>query len=155
MKPKLCPNGTQMVPKWNPNRPRDVQIEVPNTRSQKRPLGPEKNGHFGAQGRFLSDLGAALGAILEKVDFEGGPQIVIFDAKSTEMGREGRSGGGSENSSKNERKKHAKMDVFWEAWTSKVMLPCRRREHFAKKGRRENGHQNGAKWEPKWLPKWS
>ena len=64
----------------------------------------------------------------------------------------GRSGGGSENSSKNERKTHAQMDAFWEAWTSKVMLPCRRREHFAKKGRRENGHQKGAKWEPKWLP---
>ena len=65
----------------------------------------------------------------------------------------GRSGGGSENTSKNKRKKHAKIYVFWEAWTSKVMLPCRRREHFAKKGRRGNGHQNCEKWEmePKWL----
>ena len=65
------------------------------------------------------------------------------------MGPEGRSGGGSENSSKNELEKHAKIDDFWEAWTSKVMLPCRCREHFAKKGRRGNGHQKCAKFEPK------
>ena len=67
----------------------------------------------------------------------------------------GRSGGGSENSSKNEAKKHTKKDDFGEASASKMMLPCRRREHFAKKGRHGNDHQKCAKWEPKWLPKWS
>ena len=71
-----------MVPKWNPNRPRDVQIEVPNTRSQKIPPKPKHIMHYGAQGRFLSELGAALGAILEKVDFEGGPQIIKVYIKS-------------------------------------------------------------------------
>ena len=46
--------------------------------------------------------------------------------------------------------------MFWgEARTSKVILPCRRREHFAKKGRHGNGHRQGANIEPKWLPKWS
>ena len=60
-----------MGPKWSPNRPRDVPRDVPNTRLQKRPLGPEKLGHFGVHGRSLSKLGAALGAILEKMYFEG------------------------------------------------------------------------------------
>ena len=50
---------------------------------------------------------------------------------------------------------HAKKDDFGEASASKVMLPCRRRKHFAKKGRRGNGHQKGSKWEPKWFPKLS
>ena len=77
------PNGTQMGPKWSPNRPRDVPRELPKTRSQKKPLGQEQLGHVGAHGRILSKLGAALGAILEKVDFEGGPKIVSFKAKST------------------------------------------------------------------------
>ena len=51
------------------------------------------------------------------------------------------------------------MVAFREAGTQKTMLPCRRREHFAKTGRRGNGHEKGcqkggrkaAKTEPKWL----
>ena len=66
-----------MGPKWTPNRPRDVPRdvprEVPKTRSHKKPLDREKLGHVGAHGRILSELGATLGAILEKVNFEGGP----------------------------------------------------------------------------------
>ena len=81
--PTWSPNGAQMGPKWSPNRPRDVPREVPKTRSQKKTSRAGKNGHVGAHGRILSKLGAALGAILEKVDFEGGPKIVIFEAKST------------------------------------------------------------------------
>ena len=73
MEPRWCQNGAQMVPKGSPNRPRDVPREVPKTRSQKKPLAREKNGHVGAHGRILSELGAALGAILEKGNFEGGP----------------------------------------------------------------------------------
>ena len=48
-----------------------------------------------------------------------------------------------------------KMSVFWVAGSLKVVLSCRRREHFAKTGCRGSGHENDPKWEPKWLPKWS
>ena len=74
MEPKRCRNGDQMGPKWNPNRPRDVPREVPKTRSQKKPLAREKLGHVGAHGRILSELGAALGAILEKLILKGDPK---------------------------------------------------------------------------------
>ena len=88
MDPKWSPNDAQKeptwyVPKWYQNGPRDVPRDVPNTRLQTKTLGTEQIGHVGAHGRILSKLGAALGAILEKVDFEGGPKIVIFEAKST------------------------------------------------------------------------
>ena len=79
MEPKWSPNGTKMEPKSAKGRPKGgAENQV-----AKKPLGQEKLGHVGAHGRILSKLGAALGAILEKVDFEGGPKIVIFEAKST------------------------------------------------------------------------
>ena len=56
---------------------------------------------------------------------------------------------------KDERKQYANVDVWWEACTSKMVLPCTRRAYFAKTARRGNGHEQGAKWEPKWLQKWS
>ena len=51
------------------------------------------------------------------------------------------------------------MNDFWEAGTSKIVFPCRRRAYFAKTGRRgngcekvlngsPNGSQNGAKIYP-------
>ena len=47
------------------------------------------------------------------------------------------------------------MSGFWEAGTSKVVLLCGRREHFAKTGRRGNGNESCPIFELKLLPKWS
>ena len=76
-----------MEPKWDQN---GAQIGQGTSQGRCRKPGRKKDlsgskkiGHFGAHGRILSKLGAALGAILENVDFEGGPKIVIFEAKST------------------------------------------------------------------------
>ena len=57
-----------MDPKSAKGRPKGgAENEVAN-----KPLDREKTGHVGAHGRILSELGAALGAILEKVNVEGG-----------------------------------------------------------------------------------
>ena len=47
------------------------------------PQEGQKGASFGMLGALWHPFGAALDPILENVDFEGGPQIVIFDAKST------------------------------------------------------------------------
>ena len=104
---------------------------------------------WGAFGNFCARICGALGPFWVPfwgpVGSRGGPQIELLGTKSTQEAPKCCSGGGSRKRSKIERKQGPKMSDFWEARTSKIVLPYRRRAYFAKTGRRGNFHEKGKK----------
>ena len=93
---------------------------------------------FGALEPFWVPFGGPVGS-------RGGPKIQLLGTKSAQEAPKWCSGGGSRKGSEIERKQGPKMSDFWEARTSKIVLPCRRRAYFAKTGRRGNCHEKGPK----------
>ena len=105
-------------------------------------------------GRFGCHLGGQWGP-------EGVPKASFWGPDRHKEAPKWCSGGVSRKRSKNERKQGPKMSDFWEAGTSKIVLPCRRRAYFAKTGRcgkchekkikneSPNGSQNGPKIGPR------
>ena len=78
-------------------------------------------------------------------DPEGVPKSSFWEPNRHQRLQNGVPEGGREKGSKIERKQGPKMSDFWEARTSKIVLPCRRRAYFAKTGRRGKCHEKGAK----------
>ena len=93
---------------------------------------------FCALGPFWVPFGGPVGS-------RGGPKIELLGTKSAQEAPKLCSRAVSRKGSNIERKQGPKMSDFWEARTSKSVLPCRRRAYFAKTGRCGKCHEQDPK----------
>ncbi len=113
-------------------------------RAQMAPKMDLKSVLGGSLGVFFMILGCLFWVLfLGQMGSSGDPKIKLVGTKSAQEAPKCCSGGGSRKRSKIERKQGPKMSDFWEARTSKIVLPCRLRAYFAKTGRRGNCHEKG------------